>query len=326
MSEAVAAPAAAPAASPAPAAGLSSQQPAVKPAANAQPTPNAAPTDGKPSADTPAVDAPPGWTKRDGKWYVTARVNEEDVEFDYDEAMHQLRTKESATRRWQEAARMEKQVKALLEGAAQSPANMAKLARELGMNPRELAEHILAEGLADEQLTPEQRRVRELEQRLAERERADAERMQAQEEAIRTQRVEAEQKHLVSQFDAQLDGLNASKSPKVRGMIHQRMAQLIQHHQANAIPTSLTRIAQQALADVQATASEFGGNVVQAPPPPVETPKRVVPPPPKAGEQGESRHGRDERGRFVGEPRPHFDPRIPGSLKALREWKQKYGG
>ena len=109
-------------------------------------------------------------------------------------------------------------------------------------------------------------------------------------------------------------------------MIHQRMAQLVQYHQENAIATTLTKIAQRALADVQATASEFGGNVVQAPPPVDAAPKRVVPPPPAPGEQGESRHARDERGRFAGDPKPKFDFRIPGSMQRLQEWKARNPG
>jgi hypothetical protein len=129
---------------------------------------------------------------------------------------------------------------------------------------------------------------------------------------------------------AGLDEAGAAKSPRVRQMLHQRVAQLVQHHQANAIPTTLAKITQRAIADVQAQVSEFGGSVVAAPPvvdPNAGQPKRVVPPPPPADAQAQSRHDRDERGRFLSnDPKPRFDHRIPGSIKALNEWKARNPG
>lgn len=277
-------------------------------------------TSEKPSQDTPAYDAPPGWVKRDGKWVVTTKVNGEDTELDYDEAMHHVRTRESANRRWQEAARMERDMEQTLRQATSSPKAFAAFAQQLGVDPRELAEAWMADHIEDSRLSPEQRRVRDLERQLSERDERDQQAQRAQRERQTAERVQAEQQQLVSKFDASLDAQGAPKSAETRTLLRQRMAQLVQHHQANGIPTTMQRITAQAIADVRKVADGFGA-VVPAAQPPIEKPRAVVPPPPPAEAQPRGRDGRWTPN--PSDPKPTVDARVPGSMREMRAWRQR---
>jgi hypothetical protein len=303
------------------------ETPSALPSSDTQQTPLSTSQGSAPAeSSSPAMSAPPGWVNRDGAWYFQAKVDGEDVEIPYEDAASRLRTHESSTKRYQEAKRIEREMEQLLGHVASSPKAFADFARQLGVDPRQLAEQWMVEHLETEKLTPEQRRIRELEAQLERGQQTERERQQRAEEAQRAEVTQRERQQLVQTFDSALDAHNAPKGERVRSMIHQRMAQLASWHEQNGVHTTLGAIAKKATADVMGLASEFG--VVGQPPPvaqtPASAPKAAIPPPPPANAQAPSQHMRDDRGRFLDDPRPTVHPNIPGSMDALLEWKKRH--
>lgn len=309
---------------------ISTEAPAVVEAPNSLATETQSPqvgTPGSPPAPTTtpsAIAAPPGWVQRDGGWYFQAKIDGEDVEIPYEDAASRLRTHESSTRRYQEAKRIEREMETLLQSAASSPKAFANFARQLGVDPRELAEHWMSEHLEAERLTPEQRRIRELEAELERGQQSERERMERAQEAQRQEAMQQERTRLVQAFDAPLDAQGAPKGERVRSMIHQRMAQIANWHEKNGVHTTLDAIAKKATADVMGLRDEFGMSPAPAAAPPPAPPKPAIPPPPPANAQAPSQHMRDQRGRFLDDPKPTVHPNIPGSMDELLAWKKRH--
>jgi hypothetical protein len=274
------------------------------------------------SAQPPGL--PPGIVYRDGAFYFSGRVNGADVEMPYEEAAMRFRTHESSTQRYQEAKRIEREVGEFFN-TLKDPRGFAELARSLNMDPRQLAEAWLSEHLEDSKLTPEQKRLREAEAKL---ERYEQEKREMQERTEREQfqrEQNAERTRLVTVFDGELDALGAPKGERVRGMIHQRMAQLASWHEQNGVHTTLSAIAKKARDEVMGLASEFAPQPPPAPPPPRPAAPPVAPPPPPANAQPRSQYQRDDAGRFLADPKPTVSANIPGSMDALLAWKKRHG-
>lgn len=196
-----------------------------------------------PSQATPeaASTAPPGWSQRDGKWVWKGVVDGQETELDHERAEHFLRTKESGQRRWQEAARLQQQAEAReaqIEeylASIKSPQGIRQLARDLQLSPREVAEAILAEEMAEANLSPEERELRDLRARDAEYRRNEEQRTRQQ----REQQIERHKQQFVQRFtgavNASLERVGGPPNAGARQWITQRTAQLYQDHRENGV-------------------------------------------------------------------------------------------
>jgi hypothetical protein len=111
---------------------------------------------------------------------VVLRVDGKDVVVSAAEARRRLQTSEAANRRFEEAKKLRQQAEAQSRAIAESLQDPARFREELsaaGYSPREIAEAILKAEIEEANLTPEQRRLRELER---EQRKWQAEREQAQ--------------------------------------------------------------------------------------------------------------------------------------------------
>jgi len=204
----------------------------------AESTPNTG-TDAQ--ASTPSTpDLPPGWSKReDGKWAWKGKVDGQEVELEHERAEHFLRTKESSQRRWQEAARLQREAEAREQQvedyltSLKSPQGIRQLARDLDMSPREVAEAILAEEMAEAAMDPQERELRDLRAREAQYRQAEQQRAQAE----RAQQIKAAEQQFVQRFttatSASLDRIGAPSNPGARQWITSRTAQLYTDHKQN---------------------------------------------------------------------------------------------
>lgn len=220
-------------------------------------TPNVQPTGtDSQTSTTPAVDAPPGWSKRaDGQWAWKGIVDGEETELDHERASHFLRTKESAQKRYQEAARLreeaerrEAELEAYLE-EIKSPKGLRALAKDLGMSPREVAEEILAQELEEASLTPDQRRLRELEAQAAQWQRAQQEQAARQRQAAIQQAEQQARARLETGFTKSMDRVGVPQAPEAREWVQMRLARLYVEHTKNGIPAHIDDLTKRAVAD-----------------------------------------------------------------------------
>ncbi len=224
----------------------------------AAPTPSAQPsgTDTQtPSTPSTGNDLPPGVSRRaDGSWAWKGPVDGEEAELDWDRAQHFLRTKESGQKRWQEAARLQREaeereasIEEYLEGI-KTPQGLRELARELKMSPREVAEEILAMELEDERLTPEQRELRELRAKDATRSQAQ-QRYEAQQREQQIQQAQqAERARLTTGFAKSMDRVGAPAAPEARAWIQSHVARLYVQAEQEGVPTHIDNLTKQAVA------------------------------------------------------------------------------
>lgn len=120
---------------------------------------------------------------------------------------------ESATKRYQEAASKRREAEELLHAVATTIRDPRALHRELaglGLSPREMAEEFLRIEAEEAALTPEQRRLRELE---AEQERLLAER-EAEVERRQQERVQYREQTFTRVFVAGLEAAGLASAPQ----------------------------------------------------------------------------------------------------------------
>jgi hypothetical protein len=198
----VAAPSAAPAA---PAAAPSSPPP------SASATPPAA----KPDATKPvaAGTKPPEAPKPVGTEKFLVKVNGKLRELSRDDALRELQKGIASRETFEKAAAKEKRVAAIFK-ALQDP-NLApeqedEYLRQLGRDPDKIAERRLARRAQEAQLTPEQKRIAELEAKIA----ADQRTSQQRDEQVKAERLEqADREHwskLETEYTAEIDRARAA--------------------------------------------------------------------------------------------------------------------
>jgi hypothetical protein len=240
----------------------------VAPSAPAQstPTPDTSASTPNTGTDTqtsaPAATAPPGWSQRDGKWVWKGVVDGEETELDHERAEHFLRTKESGQRRWQEAARAkqeaearERQLEDYLE-SIRSPQGLRELARQLKMDPREVAEAILAEEMQEAALTPQERELRELRARDAERTRAEQQRAAQEREAQIQAHKQQFTQRLVGASTEALERVGAPQNQGARQWMTRRIAELYVDHRQNGEGTiTVDDLAKRAVSEYRDLAS-----------------------------------------------------------------------
>jgi hypothetical protein len=249
------------------AAAVAEAAPSSAPSTDATPSTSAVTsTQQEPASSAPASsapDLPPGWAKRDdGQWVWRGQVDGEETELDVDRAAHFLRTKESAQRRWQEASRLqqaaesrERELVEYLE-TLKSPQGVRELARELGLDPRQVAEAILAQEMEEASLSAEERELREL---RAERERHQRETTQQQQQQ-REQQIQREQQaqyqRLTTGFTAAMERAGAPQNEHARQWIMARVATHYSDHMQNGSgAVHVDDLAKRALAEYREAAS-----------------------------------------------------------------------
>jgi hypothetical protein len=221
------------------------------------------------------------------------------VEMTAANALKYFGRQESANKKFEEAAKsraeMDDIVKRMSE-AVGDPRRFREELRALNLNPKQYAEMILAAEQEDEALTPEQRRIRELEAAQAEREEQDKSEKQKQ--------FEAQRDHIRGQYEKRFadisDEMGVPDKPRVRHNITRDLFEYARYVRGGDAkrgvePHDMTK--SEAKAVIKAYMEEHGISPRQAVAPP--EPLRAAPPlPPRADD-----------GKFVKQPPPGHVPR-----------------
>lgn len=173
-------------------------------------------------------EPPPVVEKRKYK----VKVNGEEIEVDEDELTRGYQIRKASDKAFQEAAEMRKKADAFFN-ALKDDNKLGEILQALGKDPRAMAENYLAQVLEYEMLSPEQKRIKELElqnQRLTQTERERQIKIQqAQEERAMSSKADALQKSIVETLPKYAD--LPQDSDTVRVVISQmRKAILAQQH------------------------------------------------------------------------------------------------
>lgn len=129
-----------------------------------------APTTEAPAAEAKVESAPQ---------MFTVKVDGEDVEVSLDDLMKGYSTQSAAMKKFNDAAKMRQQSEAFIKTLQSDPWTVMK---ELGLNPRELAEHYLVAQLEEEMLDPKDREVRDMKKKLSQYEEMEKAAKQAEEQ------------------------------------------------------------------------------------------------------------------------------------------------
>lgn len=127
------------------------------------------------------------------KWKV--KVDGQELEVDEDELKRGYQKSKAAQKRFQEAAKLKKQADQIIQSLKSAP---AKVLEKLGVDVHKFAEDIILEEIELEKLTPEQKKIRELEIKLKEKEEA--------EKKEKEEREQAEYAKMKEQFETELEG------------------------------------------------------------------------------------------------------------------------
>lgn len=147
---------------------------------NGQPDPQTAAPDPNPAPATPQRRKLTASDFADAD--IEMVVNGKTVVVSGAEYLREQQRQESANRRYQEAARIRAEAEAMREAMSEALTDPARLRAELaaaGYNPAEIAKALYEQEQAEASLTPEQRRIRELEQETRRHQAAEAQRKQA---------------------------------------------------------------------------------------------------------------------------------------------------
>lgn len=190
-------------------------------------------SDPKTAATGTSSDPKPAATDSKPERYLI-KVNGKLKELTRDDLIRKAQMADASQEKWAKSAERTKRVQTLL-GALQDPDPDRQEAalRELGMDPDKLAERRLTRRVQDAQLTPEQRRIAELEAQIQNEARSakerDAQREQEQREAL----DKAEWGRLEAEYTAEID--RASKAGELAGL---KPAEVL-YHMADAAEMNL---------------------------------------------------------------------------------------
>lgn len=163
--------------------------PAAAPAAPAAP----ATTEAEPAAAKQPEGAAPSAPAPDEPWRKVKHkvaLEGKDDEVDYDELVKGYQRGKTATKRFEEAARIKSEVEQLFELARTDKQVLWALARELGHDPKDLAQELMLEDAEDAKLSPTDRELREAKAKLERYEAKEREREAAAKEAQLTKESE----------------------------------------------------------------------------------------------------------------------------------------
>lgn len=158
---------------------------------------------------------------------VNNKVKDVELDLSNDEEVQKYLAKAlGADEKFQEAANMRKQMEQLIGELKNNPLAILKHP-ELGIDVRKLAEMVLTEEIEEMQLTPEQKKIRDLENALKEREEKERIALEAKEKAER-ERLENEAiVHLDEQITQALSKSSLPQSPYVVRRLTDYMIQAI---------------------------------------------------------------------------------------------------
>lgn len=203
---------AAPAAAPKPGAGATAPAPATgKPAAPAAPGKTGAPApSGDPLKDA-AAKAEAKYRTADGRFRLQDGERVEEV--DEAELVKRAQKAWAAERRFQEAHRTRQQVEYLLK-TLKDPRQLWQALKHLGHDPRQVAETYLLEQIEEENLTPEQKKVRDAERIIQEREQEKQQSEQRQKQERHTKLMSQYSEEYSGQIVKALETSGLPKSPE----------------------------------------------------------------------------------------------------------------
>ena len=260
------------------------------------PATQAAPDVASPDASTPAEAkaARVELAKMDPATIVTMIVGGKEVEMTADKAWKMLGRAESADKRFKEAADSRKEIAGILDDLESSlgdPREFAKRLKQFGLNPKQFAEVMSAYEDEEAALTPEQRRIRELEAAQKEHEtKAQAEERRAF-NAEKTRIRAAYQ----SRFDAIMTESGIPTDHVARDYITPKLFEYAAYLRSGD-PDNGVEPREMRASDVRNVVRHFidqnrtlGGpppQLAPAPAPVVEPPRLAAPPLPPRGEDG----------------------------------------
>ena len=157
---------------------------------------------------------------------IVLRVDGADVTLTAAEARRRLQTDAASTKRFEEAARMRRDVEAqkrALNEALTDPARFREELSAAGYSPAEIARAILQAEIEEQNMTPEQRRLRDLER---EQRRWQAER-RAQEEAEVQRVTQAHRAAYERAFASASDLAGVPQSPRVRQVVQSALVDAV---------------------------------------------------------------------------------------------------
>lgn len=122
-----------------------------------------------------------GRTDEAGEKLYTVKVNGEDIEVTEEELLKGYRMAQASNQRFEEAAKLRKEVESIQELMKTNP---AKAMEQLGLDPREFSEEYISRLLEEQMMTPEERKAAEMQRELEEyrsKERSEKERREQEE-------------------------------------------------------------------------------------------------------------------------------------------------
>lgn len=207
----------------------SKQVPRGNPASEADPQPGTLPSDARDTNPQPADPQPQ--TQR--RMLTVADLADADMTIVVDgkpitmaakDAIARLQRGESANKKYEEAARIREETLAYREHLTATLSDPAALRRELiasGYNAAEIAKALYEQEQIEASLTPEQRRMRELEEQVAQHQ---AER-EAQAARAHEAQVQAHRDAYARDFGAAIDAHNVPADHPIRSVLMQMLAQ-----------------------------------------------------------------------------------------------------
>lgn len=158
--------------------------------------------------------------KAEAKRRFKLKVNNQEEEWDEDKVLEWAQKGRASHKVFEDAAKARKEAEEKL-AKIKDPRELRKILQEAGVDFRKVSEEYLFEQLEEDNLTPEQKELRELKRFKEEQERLAQERAQQEEQA----RLQAAEEHYTQHYDNQIvKALEASALPRSPGVIR-RVAQ-----------------------------------------------------------------------------------------------------
>lgn len=206
---------------------------------------------------------------------LRAKIDGKEIEVSEEELLRDFQKYKASDKRFQEAAKLQKTVEELILGAKSNPkslleklgyADPANLLQAMGYNPQELAEQYLLAQLEESLLTPEQKRLRELENEnnpyKSQRE--------AHEKQLKAQQLEQMQAQVAQELDVEIartlqqSGLKAT--PRTVAMIAQSILEEIEAQEDSGefikpdVGNHLKKVMNRNRSELQSLVSELAAN------------------------------------------------------------------
>ena len=153
------------------------------------------------------------------------KVGDAEELVDEDELVRDYQKFRGAEKKFREAAETQKKIEAFMEKLQADPLAVLNDSR-IPLNRRKLAEDWLLQELEAEMLTPEQRRLKELEQKTQTYEEQLKAQQEAQAQAEREQALEMKRQELAQTFQKAMQATELSKDPEVATEALREMALL----------------------------------------------------------------------------------------------------